>query len=111
MALLTVTSISTVGAVTNLAAVNTTDTISASDVGDRGLLLEVANGAGAPMTVTISDAGTTPAGNAGTPLVVTITNATRKRIFIGPKNVNPATGVVTLTYSSATTITAEAFRY
>jgi hypothetical protein len=111
MALLTVTTLSAAGALTNLAAVNTTDTISASDIGDRGVILDVNNGAGAPITVTISDVGLTPAGNVGTPLVVTVTNATRKRIFVGPKNVNPATGVATLTYSSATTITAEAFRY
>lgn len=110
MALLTVTPVLAAGVATNLVAVNSTDTISGNDIGQRGVILEVANGAGSPMTVSISDPGATSAGNPGTVTARTVTNGTRKRFYVGPGNVDPATGLATITYSSATTITAEAFR-
>lgn len=110
MALLVVPAVSAAGVATNLVQVNSTDTISVADIGTRGLILEVANGAGAPITVSISDAGSTVAGNPGTVTARSVTNATRKRFYVGPGNVDPATGLATITYSSTTTITAEAFR-
>lgn len=115
MALLTVASVPATGNTPNLSAVNASDTISGSDVGDRGVILHVTNGGGGSINVTVSDPGTTPAGNvaAGTPAgtVVAVANGTGKRIYVGPRNVNPATGVATITYSGTTSVTAEAYRY
>lgn len=115
MALLTVRSQLAAGSGRTLAAVNSSDTISGSDIGDRGVILDVNNGGGGSITAIISDPGTTPAGNvaAGSPagVVVTIGAGLQRDIFIGPKNVNPATGVATITYSGTTTVTAEVTRY
>jgi hypothetical protein len=111
MALLTVTTVPAAGAVTALAAVASSDTISASDIGARGVVLDVNNGSGSSVTVTISDPGTTPAGNAGTARTVAVAAGARKRIFVGPGNVDPSTGVATVSYSATTSVTAEAIRY
>lgn len=111
MALLTVTAVTAAGVVTNLVAANSSDTISGVDIGTRGVVLHVNNGGGAPINVTISDPGTTPAGNAGSARVVAVTNGTAKRIWIGPGNVDPVTNVATITYSAVTSVTAEAIRY
>lgn len=111
MALLTVATISGTASAPNKVAVNTTDTISASDIGDRGVILEVLNSSGGAITVSVSDAGTTPAGNPGTVTAQSVPAAGTRRIYVGPKNVNPATAVATLTYSSATSVTAEAYRF
>lgn len=111
MALLTVTAITAAGVSTNLTAATASDTISINDIAARGVVLEVLNGGGGSITVTISDPGVTPATNAGTAQTVTVAPAGRKRIFVGPANVNQATGVATITYSGITSVTAEAFRY
>jgi hypothetical protein len=113
MALLTVSTITGAGAVTNLAAVSASDTISASDIGTRGVLLDVNNANAGTLTVTVSDPGTTDAGNpaAGAATTITLTTGTRKRIYVGPFNVNLSTGVATITYSPTSSVTAEAFRF
>lgn len=112
MALLTVATALTTGVSTALTAVSASDTISGTDVGVRGLIYEVSNAGGTQDNVVISDSGLTPAGNAGTPVTVAIPITTgRKRIYIGPGNVNPATNLVTITHSFTTSVTAEAYRF
>jgi hypothetical protein len=77
-----------------------------------GMMLEVVNGAGAPITVTLA----IPSGASGYPnaaytsTAVSVTNGTTK--WIGPV-VNglyqdPTTGLCTITYSSATSVTVAA---
>lgn len=115
MALLTVRTFSALGGAIARIAVNASDTISGGDIGDRGVILDVNNGAGSPINVTISDPGTTPAGNpaSGSPAgrVIAVPNGQQRDIYIGPRNVDPSTGVATITYSSTTTVTAESTRY
>jgi hypothetical protein len=113
MALLTVTAVASGGTATNLAAVTASDTISGTDIGSRGVILDVNNANAGTCTVTVSDPGTTDAGNpaAGAATTVSITTGVRKRIFVGPANVNPATGLATITYSPTSSVTAEAIRY
>ncbi len=74
------------------------DTISGSEVGERGLIAIVANGSGGSLDFRVSDPGTTPAGNAPANGYTTITvpNAAARDVFIGKNNVNPATGQVTV---------------
>jgi hypothetical protein len=111
MALITVTSVPGQSKVTVAgAAVALTDTIAAADIGTNGVLLQVINGAGAPITVTISDPNTTAVGNVGTTTAQSVANATDGWFRILPGHVNPATGVATVTYSSITTITYKAFK-
>jgi hypothetical protein len=112
MALMTVAVISGTFAATSLAAANTTDTIAASDIGaNGGVVVEILNGGGGSITVSVSDPGRTSAGNSPTIPAQTIAAAARGRVRVGSANVDPATGFATLTYSGVTSVTSQAFRY
>lgn len=111
MALLVTQSITSAGLTpTTVAATGGGDTIApASPVDDRTFLY-VNNGGGSPITVTIADPGTTPAGNAGTAVGISVTNATFKFIPIPPGAISAATGLASVTYSGVTTVTVAAVR-
>jgi hypothetical protein len=83
---------------------STTDTILATD----DLILHVENGATAA-TVTLQDGSVTPAGSAGVGVVVTIAANTKYLIAVNPARVAPTTGLITVTWSNLTTVTAEWF--
>ena len=90
------------GTVTAGAAVTASDTIAQAIVGPLGAYLYIANTSGSSDTVTISDAGLTPAGN---PLATgsisdTITTGTAQIYFIRPAQFNPATNLVTVTHTN-----------
>lgn len=92
-------------------SVAATDTINRSTMGPRGVLLEIINGNASPDVMTISDAGTTQAGNAlasGT-YAATVTNATSKVFPIAPSQCDPSTGNVTITHSVTSTVTYKLF--
>jgi hypothetical protein len=108
---MTVAVISGTFAATSLAAANTTDTIAASDIGANGVVVEILNGGGGSITVSVSDPGRTSAGNSPTIPAQTIAAAARGRVRVGSANVDPATGFATLTYSGVTSVTSQAFRY
>jgi hypothetical protein len=113
MAVVTVQTVTDAGIVPSLAAVNTGDTV--ADDGTARTFLEVANGAGAPITVTIpaQQASVVVPGVgllAVADITVTVANGARK--LIGPFSrayINTA-GNVTVNYSSTTTITGGAFK-
>lgn len=106
MALLTVTSLVRTGTLVSLAAVNTTDTV----VADDETWLHVKNASGGAITVTLSDGTTSAIGNAPT-LVANSVAAGAERLFpLYQKQNDSTTGVTTITYSSATSVTAAAFR-
>ncbi|WP_428964106.1 hypothetical protein [Micromonospora fluostatini] len=111
MALLTANSVPG-GTAVNVApvAVNSTDTIAASDVGMYGALLVVNNGGGSSITVTITDPGVTAVGNAGTTVAQSVPAGARRWLRILPGHVNRSTGVATVTYSGTTSVTAELVR-
>lgn len=111
MAARSVNTMTAAGVVTNLTAVAASDTIASSEIGDRGVIYEVNNGSGGSINVTISDPGLTPAGNVGVAVVNAIANGVRERMVITKNNVDPATGLVTITHSATATVTAEAYRY
>ena len=75
------------------------------------LVLHVKNTSGSAITVTITDAGNTPAGSAATnvPMSVPATSGEMFK-YIPVAAVNPATGLVTATFSSTTGVTAEWLR-
>ena len=106
MALITVTSVPGQNKVTaSGSAVSSSDTIAASDIGTNGVLLQVTNGSGGSINVTISDPGTTTVGNAGSTTPQAVANGTTGLFRILPGHVNPATGVATVAYSGTTTVT------
>ncbi|MFI2664885.1 hypothetical protein [Micromonospora carbonacea] len=110
MALLTATSVT--GAATNVgsAAMSTSDTVSASDIGVNGALLQVINGGGSPINVTLTDPGTTRVGNAGTAVAQAVPAGSDRWFRLSPGHVNPSTGVATVTLSSATSVTYKLIR-
>ena len=107
MAALTATTPVLAGVATPGAAVAASDTISQSQLGAKGAFLEILNGNAAVDNMTISDAGNTAAGNtlAGGTYAVSVTNATNKVFWISPAQVNPSTGLVTVTHSVTSTVT------
>jgi hypothetical protein len=92
-------------------AVSASDTIDQSILGGRGAYLGITNAGGSSDTVTISDYGTTGAGNALTSnqYTVTVANGTSKVIWIKPQQVNPATGLVTVAHSFTTSVTYQLY--
>jgi hypothetical protein len=92
----------------------TGDTISASEVGERGVVALVANASGGSLDFRVSDPGTTPAGNTATNgyTTVTVANSTSQQVFIGKNNVDPTTGVVKVGASTSNAaFTVRTFRY
>lgn len=93
------------------AAVSASDTIDQSILGQRGAYLGITNAGGSPDTVTIKDFGSTPAGNSLTTnqYTVSVTNGTSKIIHIKPSQVDPSTGLVTVTHSFTTSVTYQLY--
>lgn len=105
MAALTATTPTNTGATTSGLAVGSTDTIARSVMGPKGVYLEIINGNASPDAMTISDASTTPTGAAAAANAPSVTNGASKIFHIKPDQVNPATGLVTITHSVITTVT------
>jgi hypothetical protein len=92
------------------AAVAASDTIAQSQLGQRGAYLEIINNGAGTDTMTISDHGSTPAGNALASNKIspdpTVANAGASKIFlVRPEQVNPATGLVTVTHTVTASVT------
>lgn len=110
MALLTAVSVTPAATTVTAAAVSSSDTIAASDIGVNGALLNVINGSGASINVTLSDPGTTDVGNAGTTTPQAVAAGADRWFRLTPFHVNPATGVATVSYSATTTVTYKLIR-
>lgn len=92
----------TTGTLAAPATPTTTEVIGKSNIGK---ILEVFNGAGAPINVTFTDPGKTPAGNAGTQPPTAVAAGARRRWkltrqFLGDEG-------ITVVFSSVTSVTAE----
>lgn len=112
MAAYTAVSLGVAGTLSNPQAVTASDTINGNDVAN-GAILEVKNGSGSSITVTLVDPGKTSAGNATvspqTVGVTTIAAGATRRIKPSAAFVDSSTNVVTVTYSSTTTVTYELY--
>ena len=88
-------------------AVSSSDTIDQATLGGNGVLLEIINGNASSDTVTIKDFGSTPAGNqlGSNQFTKSVTNGTSQIFFIKPSQVDPSTGLVTITHSVTATVT------
>ena len=92
------------------AAVAASDTVAQSIMGPRGATLEIINAGVGVDSITISDSGLTPAGNAlnlspGGVIAASVTNGTSKVFDLSNEQVNPATGLITITHSQPTGVT------
>jgi hypothetical protein len=110
MALLTAVSVLTTATTVTAAAAGTSNTISASDIGNKGCLINIINGSGGSINVTLEDPTTTAVGNAGTEVAQAVANSADRWFKVTPKHVDPATGVATVTLSSATSVTYKLLR-
>ncbi len=108
MALLTAIRATAAGVVVTPTPVTTSDTISQADLGTRGANLIVRT-SGTVTNVSVADPNTTPSGNPGTVTPIAMAATQNRAIFIPPSAVNPATGLATVTYSSATGVTCELY--
>ena len=106
MALSTVQAISAGGLNPAYATPNSSESIVPSD----RQFLHVKNASGASMNVTVTDAGSTPAGNAGPAIVVAVPAAGERMIFLPTALANPSTGLITVAFSVTASITAALFR-
>lgn len=105
MAALTATTPARTGTAVSGAAVAASDTISATVLGVYGAYLEILNGNAGSDSMTISDSGSTPAGTAPGTYAASVTNGTNKVFFISPKQLDPSTGLVTVTHSVTSSVT------
>lgn len=92
-------------------AVSASDTIDQVTLGSQGCYVEVINAGASSDTVTISDFGSTAAGNqlASNSYTVVVAAGASKIIWIQPSQVNPATGLVTLAHSFTTSVTCKVY--
>lgn len=106
MAALTATTPANAGTVIAGAAVAASDTISLDVCGPKGAYLEIINGNASSDSVTITDAGLTPAGNAlsGGTISASVTNGTNKIFYIRKEQFN-SSNLVTITHSITATVT------
>jgi hypothetical protein len=84
------------------------DTIAIAVLGDAGCNLRIQT-AGTGSNITISDAGSTPAGNATTATAITQAATQVRTVYISPKRADLSTGLVTITSSSQATMTYELY--
>jgi hypothetical protein len=83
------------------------DTIASSVLGDAGCNLRIQT-AGTGSNITISDSGSTPAGNTTTATAITQGATQIRMVYISPKRVD-VNGLVTITSSSQATMTYELY--
>jgi len=107
MTALSLTTPARTGTVIAGAAVSTSDTISRTVLGDRGVNLEIINGNAATNTVTISDDSTTSEGAPAAAISVSVAPSTSKVFKIVRAQANPTSGNVTVTNSVTTSVTAK----
>jgi hypothetical protein len=107
MAALTVITPANTGTASTGAAVAASDTVARTVMGSRGAYLEVINGGASTDSITISDPGSTPAGNAlsGGTIAGSVAAGASKVFFIRPEQVDSSTNLVTITHSYTTTVT------
>jgi phage tail sheath gpL-like len=105
MALLVLQQITETGTTATYSAVNASETVNPDD----RVALHVKNANASPTNVTIVVPGTTY-GQANPDIVTAVANATEKFIKIPPAVADPATSLITVTYSVTASVTAALVR-
>jgi len=86
------------------------DTVTPASANDDRCFLQVTNGGGSSINVTVTDPGVTPAGNAGSSVVVAVAASATKLIALPPGAINPANGQIAIAYSAVASVTVAALR-
>lgn len=107
MAALTIVQPTAGGTVSTAATGSASDTI--AGIGAAGVYLIATCTSATANTVTISDAGRSPAGNPATTTGVSVSGNTSKAFYISPSQINTSTGLVTVTATPATSLTYQVF--
>ena len=90
------------------AAVAASDTVAGSILGPRGAVLDIINNGAGTDNITISDHGQTESGNqlASNTISASVANAGVSKAFrLTQSQVNPSTGLITITHSQPTGVT------
>ncbi|AGL13879.1 hypothetical protein [Actinoplanes sp. N902-109] len=109
MALLTATSVTRSATTVGPNNMTTSDTVSQSDIGTNGALLNVINGSGSSINVTLADPGSTAVGNAGNATPEAVPAGADRWFRLSPGHVN-SSGVATVNLSAATSVTYKLIR-
>lgn len=113
MAALNVVTATNSGTLDPPAAVAASDTVAQTALGPNGALLSIINAGAGTDTITISDAGSTAAGNAlasGAVTGLSVANGSVSKVFkLSQSQVNPATGLITITHSQPTGVTYQCY--
>lgn len=96
------------GTVVTALTPSASDTIASSLLGEQGCVLRIQT-AGTGSNITISDAGSTPAGSSTTATAITQSATQIRSVYISPKRADLTTGLVTITSSSQATMTYELY--
>jgi len=111
MALLTLQTMTASGLVpTAVSATGGGDTVALAGPTDDRSYLQVINGGGSPITVTLADPGATPAGNTTTAPAVSVAAGATKLFPLNPALINASTGLISISYSAVTSVTVAAIR-
>jgi len=103
MAMGVVRQITLAGIASTLATPLSSEVVPAQD----DLILHVVNASGSPITVTITDPGTTPSGSAATNPTISVPATTGNVFARLPQSLAANTGLITVGFSSTTSVTAE----
>jgi hypothetical protein len=96
---------------TGLAAVYSTPNSSETIIPADDLILHVKNASGSAITVTLTDPTVTAAGSQSVNPTISVPATTGDRfIYIQAALANPATGLITVAFSSTTSVTAALLR-
>lgn len=107
MAAIPATTPTLAGVLGSATAASASDTVDQTLLGSRGAYLQITNGGGSTDNVTITDYSATRAGSTLPSNAFTATAVTAGAvsiIWIKPEQVNPATGLVTITNSFTTSV-------
>lgn len=99
---------------TQLAAWSDPDTISSSEIGERGVIVLADNATAGSLDLRVGDPGTTPAGNSAANgyATVTVPAGEQRWVFVGKHNVDTSTGFAEVGASSTdAAFTVQVLRY
>lgn len=107
MAAMTAITPSIAGTASTGTAVSASDTIAQSIMGPNGATLEIINAGGSTDNITISDNGSTPAGNqlTGNTYAASVAAGASKVFDLSNYQVNPSTNLITITHTFTTSVT------
>jgi hypothetical protein len=109
MALLTAVSVTTAATTITALSAGTSNQIAASDIGNNGALINIINGSGASINVTLEDPGFSPVGNQGLEVPQAVAAGADRWFRVSSAFVD-SSGTATVTLSSATTVTYKLLR-